>query len=179
MDYDFYDDECSKDGGLMEENHKNKSLITFAKLHKYFIIPFLFVIFNVISNLFLSFIDDTGFVKKSEYIYSVLYDLPITLAGLFHFLSYFKGISNEKKELTNNKGQLHMNNSNNKSMQRRNKIIIIFFILLGLMNAMIDLLWAIIHKATISQEKLFYLFFIPLFSKIILKENMYKHQYLA
>ena len=47
------------------------------------------------------------------------------------------------------------------------------------MLALDALLWAFINDANVFEERLFYLFFIPLFSKIILKENIYKHQSLS
>ena len=49
------------------------------------------------------------------------------------------------------------------------------------MTAIDDLLWVLINPkdSNFFEERLFYLFFIPLFSKIILKENIYKHQYFS
>ena len=49
------------------------------------------------------------------------------------------------------------------------------------MTALDDLLWVLIDPkdSNIFEERLFYLFFIPLFSIIILKENIYKHQYFS
>ena len=52
-------------------------------------------------------------------------------------------------------------------------------ILLSLMSVINDFLCVLIKGETIFEERLFYLFFIPLFSKIILKENIYKHQYFS
>ena len=53
-------------------------------------------------------------------------------------------------------------------------------LLLCLMCAIDDLLWVLIDDPdNIFDERLFYLFFIPLFSKIILKQNIYKHQYFS
>ena len=54
-------------------------------------------------------------------------------------------------------------------------------LLLCLMCAIDDLLWVLINPkdSNFFEERLFYLFFIPLFSKIILKENIYKHQYFS
>ena len=53
------------------------------------------------------------------------------------------------------------------------------FLLLGLMYAIDDLLFSFIFDKLVFDEGLYYLFFIPLFSKIILKENIYKHQYFS
>ena len=101
------DEEIDKNDELTEKIHEKKSLITFAKLNKFFLIPFLFAIFIFISNLLEIIIGRTKVIRNSEFITTVFYDLPYVLAGLF------------------------------------------------------------------------YLFFIPLFSKIILKENIYKHHYFS
>ena len=47
------------------------------------------------------------------------------------------------------------------------------------MYAIDDLLFSFIFDKIVFDEGLYYLFFIPLFSKIILKENIYKHQYFS
>ena len=51
------DEKTDKDAELIEVNLKNKSLITFSKLNKYFLFPILFAIFYFISNLFEELID--------------------------------------------------------------------------------------------------------------------------
>ena len=47
------------------------------------------------------------------------------------------------------------------------------------MISMDNLLWVLMYNSTVFNERLFELFFIPLFSKIILKEKIYKHQYFS
>ena len=57
---------------------------------------------------------------------------------------------------------------------------IMLILLLCLMSAIDDLLWSLIeHIDIVFEQRLFYLFFIPLFSKIILKQDIYKHQYFS
>ena len=49
------------------------------------------------------------------------------------------------------------------------------------MNAINDLIWVIVTEdiRNVFEDVLYYLFFIPLFSKIILKENIHKHHYFS
>ena len=94
------DDENEQNEELTEVKDKNKSLITFAKLNKLFLIPFLFAILNFLSILFEGLIDKYNVLKNPEYIKSVLYDLPNVIAGLFHFLSYFKPNVDKQKKST-------------------------------------------------------------------------------
>ena len=84
------DEKIEKNEELTENNDENKSLITFAKLNKYFLIPFLSAIFNFLSYLFGKLIEESNVLKKLEYIEPILYDLPFVIAGLFYFISYFQ-----------------------------------------------------------------------------------------
>ena len=178
------DDENEQNEELTEVKDKNKSLITFAKLNKLFLIPFLFAILNFLSILFEGLIDKYNVLKNPEYIKSVLYDLPNVIAGLFHFLSYFKANVDKQKKSTNKEEKTNsdINYIYNESLPPifNTKTIIMLILLLCLMAVIDDLLWVLINpKDNVFEERLFYLFFIPLFSKIILKENIYKHQYFS
>ena len=86
-----------KNEELTENNDENKSLITFAKLNKYFLIPFLSALFNFLSDLFGLFIENSKVLKKLEFIEPILYDLPFVFAGLFYFIPYFQVNVNIKK----------------------------------------------------------------------------------
>ena len=130
------------------------------------------------------YIDETDVIKKPEFIKSILYDLPNVLAGLFHFLSYFKTNrdnkkgKNDDKERTNN--DINYIYNENLPIKYNTKTIIMLILLLCLMSALDDLLWVLIKYIDIVfEERLFYLFLIPLFSKIILNQNIYKHQYFS
>ena len=84
---DFYfDDKIEQNEELTEKANEKKSLITFSKLNKYFLILALFAIFNFLSSLFENFIYDFKVVKNPQIIKSILYDAPNVLAGLFYFI---------------------------------------------------------------------------------------------
>ena len=177
------DEKIEKNEELKENNDENKSLITFAKLNKYFLIPFLSALFNFLSDLFGKFIEDYEVPKKLEFIEPILYDLPFVSAGLFYFISYFQVNVNIKSKSDNKvHSGLDIDYEYNEALFDKKISVYKFYkfmVLLGTMNAIDNLLWALMYKSTVFNERLFELFFIPLFSKIILKENIFKHQYFS
>ena len=107
--------------------------------------------------------------------------MHIVAAGLFYFISYFRKNINNKN--IKNIGINYIYNKNSPYLKNKNKIKILI-LLLSLMHVLDDLLWIFIIISLngiykVLEERLFYLFFIPLFSKIILKENIYKHHYFS
>ena len=178
------DDQIEENEELTEKNNKKKSLITFAKLNKLFIIPFLFAILNFLSILFEDLIRKEKILKNPPFIKSFFYDFTNILVGLFHFLSYVRTNVDIKKESSNDKEGVNdsIDYIDNESLSPiyNSKTIIMFILLLSLMIAIDDLLCILIEdNDNVFDERLFYLFFIPLFSKIILKENIYRHHYLS
>ena len=87
-EYKFYaSDELSD---IEEIGEKKKPLITFAKLNRYFLIIFFCPVFGMLGNLFLSKTIRTRIVGKLEFVFSVYNCLAFLLAGLIHFISYFR-----------------------------------------------------------------------------------------
>ena len=168
---------------LIEKTNENKSLITFAKFNKFFLIPILLAIFNFLSDLLEFIIDQSKVIKNPEVVKSIFYDISNVFAGFFYFIPYLQVNVNIKKKLTNKeKSDIVSNYIYKKSLGNiiNTKKDIIIIILLCLMLSIDDLLWVLIGEfKDVFEEKLFYLFFIPLFSKIILKEDIYKHQYFS
>ena len=146
-------------------------------------IPALFTIFNFLSDLFEDFIYDFKVVKNPQIIKSILYDAPNVLAGLFYFIPNLQVKVNIKKKSTNkdnpNMVANYIYNKNFRTTINTKKDIMLI-LLLSLMHAIDDLLWVFIKDiGIVFDQRLFYLFFIPLFSKIILKQDIYKHQYFS
>ena len=163
------DEEIDKNDELNEKSNEKKSLITFAKLNKFFLIPILCAIFGFLNYLFEIIIDETEVIKRQEFIKSICYELPYVLAGLFYFISYFKSNAKRKNKSNNNKesdtGINYIYNENLPTIYNSKKIIMII-LLLGVMNSIDDLLWVFTNYANIFEERLIYLFFIPLFLKL-------------
>ena len=180
-EYKFYaSDELSD---IEEIKEKKKPLITFAKLNRYFLIIFFCPVFGMLGNLFLSKTIRTRIVGKLEFVFSVYNCLAFLLAGLFHFISYFrvnlkKNNSSIFEKEINNLGNIKKYNQDIFNKCDIFKIIV-FIILLSLIIVIRSLLFNYFYQNHIFEKRLFYFFFVPLFSKLILKENIYKHQYFS
>ena len=165
---------------INEPKNNQKPLITFAKLNKYFLIPFLCPIFCMLSNYFLGVLISTNIIKRVEFIGIILDIFPYVFAGLFHFISYFKSIE-EKEDESDPKGSQngihYIYNSNITSIYSHK--IFLLIVLLSLLIGINEFIAFINLGKHLFEFRLYFLFFIPLFSKIILKENIYKHQYFS
>ena len=84
---------------IKEVKIKKAPLITFAKLNKYYTILFICPIFSMLVNYFLSKIVKANVIKQSSFFSILLEELTYIFAGLFYFISYFKGKSNRPKNL--------------------------------------------------------------------------------
>ena len=113
--------------GENSENEKNKSLITFSKLNKYYLIPFFYAIFIFIFYLFGYLIDNDKLLKNHEFIITILYDLHIVAAGLFYFISYFRKNINNKN--IKNIGINYIYNKNSPYLKNKNKIKVLILLL--------------------------------------------------
>ena len=163
------------------KSRKNKkSCITFAKLNKYFLFPILCPLFNMISNYFLDNIIQSRIVKK-EFIYIIFNELIYITVGLLFFISCINKKINSHTE-SNGYKNLSRNDLYYLYLLSKSKIkkrIIIIFILLILLFT----IYEVSHLLNIDKHtfdtRLFFIFFIPIFNKIILKEKIYKHQFLS
>ena len=156
-----------------EENNKTP-LITFAKLNKYFLIPFIAPIFCMLTNYCLALLIATNTVKRLAFIGTIYMGIMYTLTGLLHFFPYFR--KNIGKGNGSKKPNLAIKYFHKK--ERKDKKYYNFFtltaliILLGLLLATFELLMTITLDKTKFEFRLYLLFFVPIFSKFILKENL-------
>ena len=172
----------------MEEDNNNQNkkrkehLFSFAKINKYFIFPFLCPIFCFLANLFLSFISKDNVLKNKEFLFSLLIHLSYLGGGLLYFISSLR----TKTEQTRNEAITYRERSSSSiryifnDASNKNKLYI--FIILLIMSILL-VLSTISGLYTVDkyvfEERLYYLFFIPLFSKYILKIKIYSHQILS
>ena len=173
-------DEITED--LTESKKEKKSLITFSTIKKHFMIPLLYAIFNYLYDFFEKKFDDTEVLKNTAFIKSIIYDLHNVCAGLFYFVPHFQvnidvnTILDYKEKPKLIRDYFYSKNLQNKD---NSKTIKTYILILSLMFAIDDLFWVIILYENTLEPRLFHLIFIPLFSKIILKEKIYKHQYFS
>ena len=166
---------------IKEVKIKKAPLITFAKLNKYYTILFICLIFSMLVNYFLSKIVKANVIKQSSFFSILLEELTYIFAGLFYFISYFKGKSNRPKKFDKNfcdeTGIKYI--YNRPLVNNCSKKVIIFCVILSCLLISDKLICIYTDKYKLFYSRFYYLLFIPLFSKLILKENLYKHQYLS
>ena len=184
MERFYLEYEIDENDELSEISNENKkSIITFTKLNRYFLIIFSCPIIGMLGNLFILFILGTKIVLKLEFVFSVYNSLAFFLAGLFHFISY-SGVNLKKSNSSFfNNGNNNLGNIKLYKKDIVNKCdtykIIIFIILLSLILSIRCLLYNFFYQNNIFERRMFNFLFVPLFSKFILKENIYKHQYFS
>ena len=168
---------------LSERENNKKSIITFSKLNKYFLIPFLCPVFFILLNILSNLIDKNKLVITPSFFDSIFEDLSFIFAGFFYFIPYFKANFNKKTDSPsinerNDSGAIYFNNKVKIDKYKFCKIIMIIM-LLSLINVIQHFLHNFIFYKKVFEERIYDLYFFPLFSRIILKENIYKHQKFA
>ena len=161
------------------DKNQNK-LIIFAKLNNYYLILFISPVFCMLTNYFLIKIEGLSILENSYCFPMLSVELFYIFDGLFYFIVYFRKNSNKGKELAEN---LNTNKDiqyiyNEKIFFNSNKYIIFAIILSSLVIAERFISSYIFHNKMFN-TRFYFIILIPLFSKLILKENLYKHQYLS
>ena len=150
-----------------EIDTKKEHLFSIGKINKYFLFPFLCPIFCMLVNYFnSSIIEEIGNEDHSFLITSVIFSSNIG-AGLLYFIPSLKIKEIVKKNEDNNK-----NNQN----------LINFFIILFVMSLSLTLSEIIdifSEEKNVFEKRLYLLFFIPFFSKIFLKIEIYRHHIIS
>ena len=80
----------SRKESFIAPNKGKKPLITFAKLNKYFLIPFLAPVFCMLANYFLNKIGETRVVKHEEFIITSYIMITYMGVGCFYFIAKFR-----------------------------------------------------------------------------------------
>ena len=177
-------EEDERKDSLIKTEEQKKPLITFAKLNKYFLIPFLCPISCMLANYFLLLIDSTKVVKNGEIFAPISVAISYMLCGCLYFFSRFhQKIEGGKEDLTKNEESTSSseikyiyNDRNNIKLSLKEYLLIIF---LGFIVTLFEIISVLIRNKKVFEERLYFLFFIPLFSKLILKENILRHQYFS
>ena len=171
---DSGEDREGKFGQLNKFNNNKKHFMSFAKINKYFFYPFLCAIICMLYNYFLNKIISSNIIFI-QYILSIFKALSFVFGGFLYIISYFQQKGNKINDsFTNRKKFKHFNN--NKKNSKKKLLIILLISFLYLICEILQILSSNKH---LLEERLYYIFFIPLFSKLILKEDIYKHHYLS
>ena len=164
---------------------KKKKLFSFAKLNKYFIFPFLSPIFCFLGNFFLELIYNDEGINNKEFLIAIITSLSYIGGGILYFISWIRTRTEESRDEALE--HLERKERNPSSIRyiyndglKKNKLHI-FFILLIMSILLVFSTVASIYalEKNVFEERLYFLFFIPLFSKIILKLDIFSHQILS
>ena len=175
--------ENSEEENENETKTKNEYLIGFAKLNKYFIIPFVCPIISMICNYLINeIIDEIGFENR-EFLLISYVEITYIGGGVVYFISWIR----TKTEETRDKAYFrekersastitYIYNEGPKINQWKIFGIILFIsIIIGLFT--ICDIYAINYN--FFEERLYFLFFVSIFSKCILKDDIFSHQILS
>lgn len=128
--------------------------------------------------------DDIKGVNNKEFLLSVLICMSYIGGGLLYFISSLRIITEETRNEANKYRQRESSISSIKYIYndglKKNKYLIfgiIFIMSISLISSEICSLHSL--EKNVFEERLYFLFFISLFSKIILKDNIFKHQILS
>ena len=165
---------------LENDKHK-KSLITFSRLNKYFLIPFITPVFLTISSIFFAFLEKS---MKSPLFVSTIYEqLAIFSSGFLYFFSSVNKIFKKRenkivKEESNNSLQ-YIYNKNEPDINQ--KKLDSFIVILALLMTIYEVFEAdgIYPNSNYLEKELYFFILTPLFCKFIIKENIYKHHYVS
>ena len=161
----------------IEYEYKKKSPITFAKLNKYFLIPFLSPVFCMGGEYFGILLVKENVIKNNEFTSTILMETSYVIAGLFYLIIHFKLKVNKGKEPISYDGIDYIYNENIYNYKEYKLILLI--LLMSLLMVINEFFIAFNSGKNLVDLRAYYLIFIPLFSKFILKENIYKHHYLS
>ncbi len=172
-----------KNSPTLEDYKTKKSFITFSKVNKYFLFPFLTPIFLVLTNI-VDYIIEEKILENPMFVTVIFDQLAIVSAGLLYFFS------NEDKSLIKDKDKdkessidkpnktfEYIYNENERDIDIK-KLYILIAILAVLMAAY-EIIDGIYSDDLTFELELFFFIFIPIFCKIILKENYYKHHWFS
>ena len=177
---------------------KKESLFSFSKFNKYFLIPFLCPILKVFSFFFVNKIekivrdeennkdkDNKNEIKihKFEFLLAFIFSFNYILSGLLYFVDIFRIKTKTTKNNTiiynkeeSSKDLIYNNNYDDLLSKKSELKVIIILFLLPILISIILFVREFYNSEQLLDPNFIYLIFVPLFSKYILKENIYKHQ---
>ena len=161
---------------------KKSDLFSFARINKYFIFPFLSPICCFLGNFFIGLLIENKGTTNIYFLISMIEATSYIGGGLLYFISWIRTRTEETKDeaveyrtRTNSSIAYIYNNAEKKSKFKIFIILLMMSVLLNLffLSALFGL------EKNVFEDRLYFLFFIPVFSKIILKTKIFNHQILS
>ena len=168
--------------GDEEKNKKNESLFSFAKINKYYLFPFLAPIFCCTANYFIHTLYKENPSMEMHMFLTIYIDCSYLFGGLLYFISSIREKTYETRddaiEYRERASSVVKYIYNDGSKKNQIKILLIL-LLISFLITITTICNLYSMERTIFEKRLYFLFFIALFSKFLLKNEIFKHQILS
>ena len=165
-----------------EKNKKKESLFSFAKINKYYLFPFLAPIFCCTANYFIHTLFNDNPSMEMHMLLTIYIDCSYLFGGLLYFISSIREKTYETRddaivyrERASSAVKYIYNDGSKKSLIK----ILLILLLISCLITITTICNLYSMEKTIFEKRLYFLFFIALFSKYILKSDIFKHQILS
>ena len=173
-----------EEGEEVAQGNKKQNLFSFAKINKYFILPFICPIFCMCANFFIYFIREEEGIRYKEFSIIMMIFFGYLFGGLLYFISAIR----TRTEETKNNAIIYREREPSKASlklifnagDKKNKFKIFGFIVcISSFLCIIEVFSLYSFDKKVFELRLYFLIFIPIFSKNILKIDIYNHQILS
>jgi hypothetical protein len=174
----------------MDTNEKNETkekedkecLFSFGRINKYFIFPFLCPIICMICNYLIITIIQDYKLENKQFFLSTFVSSTYIGGGLVYFISWIRTKTEETRDnaqLYNERKSSFVKYIYNEGIQFDKFKIFLILLFLSFLLTIFNIIDVYALDKNTFEERLYFLFFIPLFSKILLKTNIFRHQILS
>ena len=136
---------------------------------------------NFASNYFCTEIMRAGAIKRIEFFVVIFVELALIIGGLLQFLPCLKYSMEKGHETSINVTNSHKSIEYiyNQGITINRKKLMLYMVLLSLIIIFFEVISSIFVYNELIETSLYFIYFIPLFNKFILKENIHKHNILS
>jgi hypothetical protein len=166
-----------------KEKEDKECLFSFGKINKYFIFPFLCPIICMICNYLIISIIQEFHLENKQFFLSTFINSTYIGGGLVYFISWIRTKTEETRDIvqidSERKSSFVKYIYNEGGIQTDKFKIFLLLLYLSFLLAIFDVVDVYALGKNTFEERLYFLFFIPLFSKLTLKISIFKHQILS
>jgi hypothetical protein len=166
-----------------KEKEDKECLFSFGKINKYFIFPFLCPIICMFCNYLIISIIQEFHLENKQFFLSTFVNSTYIGGGLVYFISWIRTKTEETRDIvqidSERKSSFVKYIYNEGGIQTDKFKIFLLLLYLSFLLAIFDVVDVYALGRNTFEERLYFLFFIPLFSKLTLKISIFKHQILS
>ena len=170
-----------------EENYqkeKKENLIGFGKLNKYYLIPFIAPLLGFSANCLIYYVDvgeDDNDIRGIFFILVFIIFLSYATSGVLYFISSIRSQTEKTRFAAKNASERHsLKLIYNINEIHKDKIKIFIYALIISIILTSEYIRQLYYSNEYEfEERLYFLFFVPIISTIILKKGIFRHQFLS